>query len=203
MEMTRWIEFIFGPIYIGALVFALFQIKSGRTVTYTEAIAVGFKNWGSLFAERFLAGIFIVLSCLALIIPGIVLAVRYSLLDSVVVLDDAKVTSNARSRSTDLTVGRRWQIFCAAGLFFVLFQMLSITIYLPLALIESLNLMPIQVALRCILDIAYTVIQIVLFLFYWESTQDQRRAEQGAAPSGGPATPVGNLGVTEEPSSVS
>ena len=46
MRMTMWIEGIFGPIYAGALVFALFRIKSGRPVSYWEAIATGFKKWG-------------------------------------------------------------------------------------------------------------------------------------------------------------
>jgi hypothetical protein len=36
--------------------------------------------------------------------------------------------------------------------------------------------MPVEVALDCVLGIAYAVIQIVMFLFYWESTQDQKCA---------------------------
>ena len=101
MKMSMWIETIFGPIYIGALVYALFQIKSGQTVTYKEAIVVGFKKWGPLFAARFIAGFFIGLGFLALIVPGIILTVRYSFLDPVVILEEVKVTTNARSRSAD------------------------------------------------------------------------------------------------------
>src|SRR5262245_61678074 len=56
IRLSIWIEMIFGPIYIGALVYALYQIKSGHPVTYREAMAVGFKKWGSLFAARFVAG---------------------------------------------------------------------------------------------------------------------------------------------------
>jgi hypothetical protein len=36
-----------------------------------------------------------------------------------------------------------------------------------------------------------------------ERAQQQRPAEPGAAPNGGPATPVGNSGVTEGPAPVS
>jgi hypothetical protein len=133
MRMSTWIDVIFGPICIGAIVYALFQIKSGRTVTYREAMTVGFKKWGSLFAARFAAGLFVGLGLLALVIPGIVLAVRYSLLDGVVILEESRIITTARSRSADLTVGRRWQIFWAAVLFFASYIILSFAIYLPLA----------------------------------------------------------------------
>src|SRR5436190_3570649 len=83
MRMSMWIDSICSPLYIGALVFALFQIKSGRKVTYREAIAVGFRKWGSLFVARFIAGILVFLAMLALLVPGMILAVRYSLLDEV------------------------------------------------------------------------------------------------------------------------
>ena len=202
MKATMWIEAIFGPIYIGALVYALFQIKSGRPVTYQEAIGIGFKKWGSLFAARFVAGILMGLGFIALVIPGVILAVRYSLLDAAVILE-SKGTSEARARSIELTTGRRWQIFWAAVLFFVLFMILGFAVYLPLDLIESLNIMPVEVALDCLLDVAYAFIQIVIFLFYWEATQDQRLAEQGGAPNDELAAQPGNSGFTEGPASVS
>jgi hypothetical protein len=202
MRMTMWVEGIFGPIYVGALVYALFQIKSGRTVTYKEAIAIGFKRWRSLFAARFVAGILMGLGFIALVIPGVILAVRYSLLDPAVIIE-GRGTSESRARSTELTAGRRWQIFWAAVLFFVAFMILSFTIYLPLGFIESLDITPVEVVLDCILDIAYAVIQIVIFLFYWESMQDQRHAEPSAAPNGGHTTPAGNSEVAEGLPSVS
>jgi hypothetical protein len=201
-KLPMWIEGIFGPVYVGALVYSLFQIKSGRTVTYREAIAIGFKNWGSLFAARCVASILMVLGLIALVVPGAILAVRYSLLDAAVIIE-GKGTSASRARSIELTVGRRWQIFWAAVLFFVSFILLSFAIYLPLGFVASLNTMPVEVVLDCILDIAYAIIQIVIFLFYWEATQDQRDAEPGAAPNGGPAMQPGNSGVTEGPPSVS
>src|SRR5437867_3121026 len=144
MRMTMWIEGIFGPIYIGALVYALFQIKSGRTVGYKEAITIGFKKWGSLFAARFVAGLLMGLGLVALVIPGIILAVRYSLLDPAVIIE-GRGTSESRVRSIALTVGRRWQIFWAAVLFFVPFMILGFALYLPLGFIESLDIMPVEV----------------------------------------------------------
>jgi hypothetical protein len=183
MKLTMWIEGIFGPIYIGALVYALYQIKMGKTVTYKKAMSIGFKKWGSLFAARFVASLIMGLGLIAFIIPGIILAVRYSLIDAAVVIED-KGASESRVRSIDLTAGRRWQIFWAAILFFIPFMIVSFTIYMPLGFFESLNIMPVEVMLDCILDVAFAVIQIVVFLFYWESIQPITRAEPAAGADG-------------------
>ncbi len=141
VRLSIWIEGIFGPIYIGALLYSLFQIKSGRAVTYKEAIAVGFKKWGLLFAARLVAGLLIGFGSIAFVIPGVILAVRYSLLEAAMVVEGEGV-SGSRARSAALTAGRRWQIFGAAMLFFIPFFALSVGIYLPLAFVESLNILP-------------------------------------------------------------
>ena len=185
VKSGMWIEGIFGPIYIGALVYALFQIKSGRAVTYKDAMSVGIKKWGALFGARFVAGLLIGLGFIAFVIPGIILAVRYSLLDAAVIIENMG-PSESKARSSDLTSGRRWQILGAAIVFFIPFMFLSVIVYLPLAFLESLNLMPVEIVLDCILDIAYSVIQIVIFLFYWESVQDEKSAEPVAGAYGVP-----------------
>ena len=183
----RTLEFliwgIFAPIYIGALVYSLYQIKKGRTVTYGEAMFVGFRKWRNLFAARLVAGIFIAIGLIALIIPGVVLALRYSLLGALVIVED-KGSSESRARSTELTAGRRSQILGAMILFAILSYLLSSLIYLPLRYVESLNVMPVVFVLTCILYVAYSVKQIILFLFYWESIQPIASAEPADGPDG-------------------
>jgi len=188
VRASMWIETIFGPIYVAALVYALFEIKHGRSVSYKEAMAVGFRKWGPLIGARFFAGMLIALGLVALVIPGIVLIVRYSLLDAVVVLERRNLVTNPRDRSAALTSGRRWQIFWAGMLFFPAFLAASLALNLPAALIEPLNIMPVQVLLDCVSDIIYAIIQIFIFLFYWEATSDERRTTSDAPPSGDPAT---------------
>ena len=77
MRATMYIEGIFGPLYLGAMVYALWEIKQGRSVGYGEAIRVGIRNWGRLFAARFVASIQIMLGLIAFIIPGVVLAFTF------------------------------------------------------------------------------------------------------------------------------
>ena len=168
-----WIEGAFGPIYIGAMIYALSQLKQGQHPSYREAIAVGFRNWGRLFAARFVAGLLIGLGLIALIVPGIMLIVRYALLDSVVVLEGANA-SEARKRSAALTVGIRWQILGAGLLFFIALLLFSILIYIPLGLSPEFDTIAINVALDCVVDVVVAVIQIMMFLYYWEATQQER-----------------------------
>ena len=140
----------------------------------------------NLFAARLVAGIFIAIGLIALIIPGVVLALRYSLLGAVVIVE-GKGPSESRVRSTELTAGRRSQILGAMILFAILNYLLSSTIFLPLRYVQSLNVMPVAFVLACILYVAYSVKQIVLFLFDWESIQPIAIAEPADGADGGPA----------------
>nr|WP_143547731.1 hypothetical protein [Rhodopirellula sp. SM50] len=180
MRSTMWIEGIFGPIYIGAMIHVLWKLKTGEYVSYSEAIGVGIRNWGRLFAARLVAGLIITLGFIVFLIPGIVLQVRYALLDSAVVLDGAGA-HRATVRSTELTVGMRWQIFFAAILFFVPYLFLSFAIYLPVDLYPQLDTMATSVVMDCFLDIVYAIIQIVMFLFYWEAVANET-SSTGPAP---------------------
>jgi hypothetical protein len=172
VRATMWIEGIFGPVYIGAMVYALSRLKQGQSVSYREAMSVGIKNWGRLFAARFYVGVITALGLIALVVPGVVIAVRYALLDCVIILEEGEA-GKARDRSSDLTKGRRWQIFWAAVVFFIAFALLSFLLYLPQSIAEPLNVMAYDVVMDCLLDVVYGVIQITMFLYYWEAKADE------------------------------
>jgi hypothetical protein len=65
-------------------------------------------------------------------------------------------------------------------------------IYVPLAVVEELGelspavAMTAEVMADCALDIVFAVLQIALFLYYWE----KRQAESAAEPSTSPETPA-------------
>ena len=155
-------------------------IYSDGGVAGAEAIIVGFRNWDRVWWARFVAGLFITLGFIALIIPGILLAIRYVLIDSVVILEGTGA-SGSRKHSSELTAGKRWQIFGAYVLFFLVFFIFSLMVYIPvgvmieLGFIEQLCSMIICIVIDCILDVIYTIIIIVMFLFYWKSKDDRQQ----------------------------
>ena len=173
MRGAMYIEVIFGPIYVGALVFALWKIKQGQTVRYREAIHVGIKNWGRLFGARLVANLQITLGLIAFIIPGIVLALQYALLDSAVIIE-GMTPSRSRQRSTELTKGIKLQIFATVALFYVLFMLAGGMLYFPLYFAAELgqlglpHIFALEVAADCVLDIVNVLLTIAIFLFYWE-----------------------------------
>ncbi len=164
------IEGIFGPIYIGALVFAVAQHLRGNTPTYSDAIGRGFAVWGQLFAARFVAGLLVTLGLILLIIPGVILAVRYALLESAVVLEN-EGTNGSRQRSIELTAGIRWQIFGTAMIFYLVFAVISFSVYLPLELAGELNNMWTATAVDCFIDITNGIIQIAMVLYFWHAVR--------------------------------
>lgn len=180
MRLPMIIEAVFSPLYIGAMVYALYQIKMDKGVTYSKAIGVGVKNWFNLFTARLIAGLLICLGLIAFIIPGVVLMVRYSLLDAAVIIED-KGVHDSRKRSAELTAGKRWQIFGASILFHSIFFLFTFLIYAPFGFIESIALMPVEIAIDCLLDVIYALIQIVIFLFYWEAINKLKVAEPPSA----------------------
>jgi hypothetical protein len=168
MRLNNLIESVFGPVYAGGVIYVLSKRKEGQRVTYREAIGVGLARWGSLFGARFFTGLIILLGCIAFLIPGIVLATRYALLDSVVVLEGANGPA-ARRRSAELTAGKKGQIFVAGCLFFIGYIPAYIAVGILTESFEPLQNMWASTFLDCVMDIFLAIIVIVLFLFYWES----------------------------------
>ena len=108
--------------------------------------------------------------------------VRYVFIDAVVVLEGVG-GDRARRRSAELTRGFRWQIFLAGLIFFVAFTALSFVIRLPYEQFPALNTMAMDVAADCVLDMSYAIIQIVMFLYYWQATEPTGvEPEPGLAP---------------------
>ena len=89
MQLAGLVEAVFGPVYAAGIITALAARMSGEKISYLDAMRAGLHHWGRLFAARFVAGLFVMLGLFAFVIPGLVLAARYMLIDEVVVLEGA------------------------------------------------------------------------------------------------------------------
>ncbi|BAZ39093.1 hypothetical protein NIES4101_50450 [Calothrix sp. NIES-4101] len=167
------ISAILDPIYIGAIIYCLWQIKRGGAFNYSNAMSAGLKTWGKLFTVNLVAGIFIFLGALAFIIPGIMLAVRYSLSTSIVIVEGYGNSSVVLKRSATLTAGRRWEIFGISCLLIILLFILAIIIGIPFAFSNSIIS---NVISTSIVDLLVPVLAIVLFLYYWQAQQEEKIA---------------------------
>lgn len=180
--IERSIEIFFAPIYATAFIHALSRLKDGQRPRYTEIMTMAFRKWQKLLVARIIAGLIVLLGLLLLIVPGIVLFVRYALLDPVVVLEGAGITE-ARMRSEKLTIGLRWQIFAVFSLFYIAFFLLVFLISLPVALLSQLDTTSptMRILLQFVGDGATAILHTVLFLYYWEAATNERlQTEQDA-----------------------
>jgi len=177
------VELFFGPIHGAAIVAVMANRMSGRATEFGEAIRVGLDHWARLFAARFVANVLILLGALTFIIPGIVLAVRYSLIDEVVVLEGSSV-ADSRNRSAALVHGRGLKIFQAGLLLRLLIVGFSSLVARVMIQADWFDDPIARAIFDSLINVFAISFVILLFLFYWEA----RAEEEAAAP--GPFEPA-------------
>lgn len=110
------INLIMGFILQGALTRAAVDDLSGSGVKFGAAIGDGLRFFFPLLIVALLVGIGLMLGFLLFIIPGIILAVRWSMTAPIVVIEQAGPTASM-GRSAELSSGHRWAIFGLALLY--------------------------------------------------------------------------------------
>ena len=179
MQLSLLIELVFGPICTAGIITALAGQMYGEKTTYPVAIRAGLHHWGRLFGARIVAQGIVILGLLLFIIPGIVLAVRFSLIDEAVVLEGAGITS-ARNRSVQLTWGKGGSILLSCA--FAISLNLLFSIALATSLASAGLLADPFVSFLC--DTAIRVFAVfftcLLFLYYWEAQAEEADAEEAS-----------------------
>ncbi|AFY82430.1 hypothetical protein [Oscillatoria acuminata] len=170
------IETIFGPFCTGALIYALAQIKQDAMPTYGECMAHAARRSFKLVGTRIGTGLIVVGGFLLLIVPGIILALRYALTDTVVTLDRID-GANARKYSAQLTEGKRGELLGTMIISFSLVLLASVFVSLLFSMFISEaegGIFVLDVLYECLIQLAITVITTtILFLFYWESKEQE------------------------------
>lgn len=107
------IALVIGSYVEGMLSYVALQSEKGKKVTFSEAVGEVNKRFSRLLGAYALALVKIVGWSLLLIVPGIIAAVRYSLL-SYVIMDqpaEEKSVKAAHDRVKEVTSGRLWEVF--------------------------------------------------------------------------------------------
>jgi hypothetical protein len=164
------IEALFGPLVAGATVVALAGIKRGEPVDYWVAMRGGLGIWPRLFLVRLVAGLITLAGLLALVVPGIVLLVRYALIDAVTVLEGG-TAAGIRRRSTALTAGQGWEILAlGAGLMAGLIAF-GLFLSLLVEVLPGLRHFVTGVLRDCVIAVSQTTVSIAFFLVYWRTAR--------------------------------
>ncbi|MCX7358972.1 MAG: glycerophosphoryl diester phosphodiesterase membrane domain-containing protein [Alphaproteobacteria bacterium] len=120
----------------GALTRAAIDDLSGNGVKFGAAIADGLRYFFPLLIVGILAGLGTGLGFILLVVPGIMLAVRWVVSAPIVVVEKEGPTS-ALGRAAELTKGNRWAIFGLVLLYFVLSYVAQILVGLLVAAVAG------------------------------------------------------------------
>ncbi len=182
LRLRFLVDLFFGPIYMAGVVTLLANRMAGLPTTFSEAARAGLHNWARLFAAQIVARIFIVCGLILFIVPGVVLAVRYCLIDEAVVLEGAGA-ADSRARSSALTAGKELKILAAGAA--SIFLAVSFGV-LVVDLAEQAGLLEHPAARAAVFSLAdvFTIFNsIVLFLYYWEARAERESEAEVAQPA--------------------
>jgi len=169
LRIANIIELAFGPFYIGAILHAASQFQQGQPLSYGASMSHGARKSFKLLLTRILVSVITILGLIVFIIPGILLALRLSFTDAIVVLEGA-TGLQACNLSQELTKGKKWDIFLTIILIFVgLILGMILFISFPLGLLNQDQNLIVQVLSECIYQILFIVPVLVLFMFYWNA----------------------------------
>ncbi len=171
-RFTQLIDTIFGPFYLGALIYALAQIKQDVMPSYGECMAHAAHRSFKLMITRLTTKFIILGGLLLLVVPGVILALQYLLTDVVVVLDGME-GSQARKYSTQLTHGKRVELLGTLIIYqgLIILGVALASLLFSIVVPEQANgIFALDVIYECVFQVLTTVIlPTILFLFYWES----------------------------------
>jgi len=100
----------------GCITRATVAYSQGRRASFGECLSVAFSRFLPVIVVSFLFGLAVILGMILLIVPGVMLAVMWSVVVPITVEERVGIFG-AFGRAQDLTRGARWKIF---GLFLLL-----------------------------------------------------------------------------------
>jgi hypothetical protein len=127
------IAIIFYFVGQAVILYGAFQAMRGRTFLVGEAARRGLSRVLWIIAIAFLVTLGVAIGFLLLIVPGIILAVRWSVAVPACVVENLGPLAAMR-RSAELTRGHRWKIF----LVYILFVIITFVVSLIVGLLAGL-----------------------------------------------------------------
>lgn len=99
---------VVGPIITAICIYALREVAAGGQPAAGRVLVAGFEAFTPLFAAVVLAAAGVVLGVICLIVPGVILAVRWYFVPQTVVIEGAR-GAGALSRSSQRVQGHWWR----------------------------------------------------------------------------------------------
>ena len=157
----------------GAIIDVLRKAKAGVAPSYRGSMVAAARVFGWLYVANFVVHVITLIAALALVIPAIVVAVRYAFVPYAVVLEGARPVGALR-RSAELTRGIRWRFFGVGVLLLGALSVLALVIHLRVTALHAIGDAPVSTFLAHligdgILGVTGVFAAAVIFVFYWDA----------------------------------
>ncbi len=170
MRNISYLTALFRPISAAAIIYLVYKSKQNETVNFKQAMLVGIQKWIPLIIANFLAGIIVGLTFIFFFIPGVYFVVKYSFIDSIVVVNES-TDEKPRKISYELTKTHGWRIL-GIGLLFLVIYLIILTAVLCIPVpFQGIEKIIFESLRDCITDIVYSLITISMFLLYWNAVK--------------------------------
>ncbi|HEX8372977.1 MAG TPA: hypothetical protein VF585_09365 [Chthoniobacterales bacterium] len=172
------IELVFGSVIAGGILQALFADSTGRRAGYLECLSVGISNWVQLCWTNLLMSCLILMASvlfflpvgnwqmrLILLLPALILGLRFSLAVVVVMMEDEWGAAALR-RSVRLTADRMWQIL---GLCILVYVPVNLAGFVGIGMLQTnpqLDTWQIIAAFGTLLKLISCFIPVCFFCLY-------------------------------------
>ncbi|MFZ7126621.1 MAG: hypothetical protein ACOWWM_10765 [Desulfobacterales bacterium] len=164
LGLSYLIQFMYQPIYTGALIFWLARIEAGEPWSLKDGAVVGVALWDKMILANLISHVLIVVGLLALIIPGLIAYARLALAEFSIVLD-GDAAREAIRRSFVITRPFAWEILASSGILFLAFLYLEIVLSWINGLLSGGIIM--DLAASSLLSVVLMInLTILLFRFY-------------------------------------
>ena len=180
-RFARSIENTVGLVCVGAVIQMTVASRGGETVNFSNAMSTSLRLWGWMFWTRLLTNLAIVLGFLALVIPGVYLAVRLAGASQVVIAE-RHFGTEAMRRSFALTRGHFWPVFLAGVSIYFIFIAAIAFVNLPLFFISVFEHWVMQGIVGFVMHLCYAFVTIAFTELYLD-LKAQEAAVLAVAPS--------------------
>ncbi|HEU5483115.1 MAG TPA: hypothetical protein VFU80_08505 [Sphingomicrobium sp.] len=127
LALSVVISIVIGALVQGALTRAAVSASEGRKASFGESLSTGLRVALPLIGLGILVAIGVGVGMILLVVPGIILALMWSVAAPALVIERDGVLA-ALGRSRDLTKGARWKIFGLFLVVVVVYWLLSVVV---------------------------------------------------------------------------
>ncbi len=132
--VAQWL--IASPLVAAMTAHALCEMDEGRAATAGPAIQRGLDRFGTLLAAMVLVGLGVAVGLLAFVVPGLVMAVQWSVTAQAVAVEN-RSGRDALRRSRALVLGRGWWVFGVLLVVNIVGSVLSLVASVPADLLAD------------------------------------------------------------------